>query len=234
MLLLGIAAAGGAGIAGGLYFGITGSNEVASGALAVFEEPSSVPSLSAQPSMLPSDIPSAVPSDIPTVTPSSTPSFSPSNGPSATPSSSPSGSSGPSSLPSLTPTEFPTTSYPTFSPSASPSDPKVPVNREPEKPPRGYFNYDPNSSYGPHRWNRVSTNGHWLKEFGPNGWGPWKGHFNVDLTQNLCGGPKRKQSPKDLVENLRCDAGHEIRTKVRGSHNTLVDLHKIHRNNSHQ
>ena len=50
---------------------------------------------------------------------------------------------------------------------------------------------------------------------GPDGYGVWKGHYQGydDLTQNLCGGPKRKQSPKNLVEVVECDATHEIRTK---------------------
>jgi hypothetical protein len=48
---------------------------------------------------------------------------------------------------------------------------------------------------------------------GPNGWGPFRGHLDYDPTANLCGTADRRQSPKNLVEVVSCDAHHEIRTR---------------------
>lgn len=89
----------------------------------------------------------------------------------------------------------------------------VPPNPVPLSPPSGYFNYDPDSPYGPNNWHRVNTNNHWLREFGRDGFGPWDGHFNIDLTRNACGDRARKQSPKNLVKSEECEAHHEIRTE---------------------
>lgn len=90
----------------------------------------------------------------------------------------------------------------------------VPPNPEPLNPPAGYFNYDPNSSYGPDFWDQVDTRDHWLKEFGPRGTGGWQGNVDYDPSENMCGRPIRKQSPKDLKGTIACEAGHEIRTWV--------------------
>lgn len=54
-----------------------------------------------------------------------------------------------------------------------------------------------------------------LKEFGPDGFGVWDDWHSEDLTLNICDGEERKQSPKDMVETIPCNATHEIRTKVR-------------------
>jgi len=86
------------------------------------------------------------------------------------------------------------------------------TNPVPNNPPRGYFNYNVNDrTYGPTRWNRVNTNAHPLREFGKDGWGPWKGHLD-NPTLNQCGSAARRQSPKNLYSTIPCEAGHEIRT----------------------
>ena len=133
----------------------------------------------------------------------------PTNTPTSSPTSSP--SSIPSDLPSNVPSETPT-SRPTPDP--------IPVNPVPLNPPPGYFNYDDNTPYGPSNWHLVDTSGTWLREFGKDGWGAWKGirrnnknTKDEDLTQNLCNANVRKQSPKDMVEIVNCSATHEIRTK---------------------
>jgi len=87
------------------------------------------------PSMYPSVSPSLMPSDGPSLTPSDQPSLEPSLQPSAEP--------------SLGPTPVPTRAY-------------YPANPEPSNPPNTYFNYNPDSDYGPPRWNRVNTGGHWV------------------------------------------------------------------------
>lgn len=99
----------------------------------------------------------------------------------------------------------------------------VEPNPVPNDPPRGYFNYDADDpSYGPDAWGSVDTSsGHFLREFDRRrngGYGPWRGHLrDVDPTRNRCGGPDRKQSPKDLIATVPCEAIHEIRTKVRSA-----------------
>lgn len=141
---------------------------------------------------LPTSAPSSVPSDVPSEVPTRSPTASPSGIPSANP----------SSLPSIGPSPAPTMVYFDTNP--------VPLN-----PPRGYFNYDTNDTeYGPSRWNRVDTSNHPIREFGRNGFGPWKGHLSDDPARNQCGGPDRRQSPKNLVGTIECDAHHEIRTWV--------------------
>ena len=149
--------------------------------------------------------------------PTSSPSDAPSGIPSATPSTSPSGY--PTSTPTATPSQVPSDT-PTMFPTALPTPEFFPQNPEPRNPPSSYFNYDPNSNYGPHRWNRVNTRNSWLREFSNDGYGPWAGHLDKDndVTGNKCGAAKRKQSPKNLsktrAEGSECEAGHEIRTKV--------------------
>jgi len=86
-------------------------------------------------SMSPSDQPSFAPSDGPSVYPSMNPSTEPTIGSSANP--------------TLEPTPMPTAVY-------------YPANPEPSSPPNTYFNYNPNSEYGPPNWNRVNTGDHWV------------------------------------------------------------------------
>lgn len=138
------------------------------------------------------------PSGQPTVTNSQQPSFIPSDGPSQLPSTAP--SAAPTSVATLAPTPVPTEAY-------------YPINPEPSSPPNKYFNYNPDSDYGPPRWGRVNTNDHWLREFTMNGFGVWDDFSSEDLTANVCNGPARKQSPKDLISTTPCLAEHEIRTK---------------------
>ena len=116
----------------------------------------------------------------------------------------------PSASPNEVNSASPTTSY--FEP---PTSSYVEPNPVPMNPPRGYFNYDVDDMvYGPSKWHRVDTSQHPLIEFGPKGFGPWKGHLPYQPSQNLCGSRDRKQSPKDMVRSVECDAHHEIRTYV--------------------
>ena len=147
--------------------------------------------------------------EVPTAAP--TTSF-PTTSPTPAPTSSPTGA--PTPFPTSAPTQDPTPT-PTGMPTPEPTGFFVSQNPVPRSPPSDYFNYDDSSPWGPRRWNRVDTSRHWLKEFGPNGYGPWRGHFPEDLTKNVCNGPDRKQSPKNLVGTVVCDASHEIRTEVR-------------------
>ena len=134
----------------------------------------------------------------------------------------------PTPSPTLEPVEdTTTTSAPTpeddttpRSPTTNDDDPYssfyVPVNPIPTNPPRGYFNYDPTSKYGPPRWDEVDISDHFLKEFTEDGWGPWEGHLEVkEPLRNRCDKPDRNMSPKNLIKTTTCEAIHEIRTKVR-------------------
>jgi len=71
-----------------------------------------------------------------------------------------------------------------------------------------------NSPYGPPRWDSVDTSGHPLREFtSSQGFGIYQGHLDTkDVLRNRCGGPERRQSPKNLVANSPCEAHHEIRS----------------------
>ncbi|KAG7363718.1 Eukaryotic-type carbonic anhydrase [Nitzschia inconspicua] len=147
------------------------------------------------PSEMPTSMPSETPSEVPSATPSDVPSDLPSESPSDMP----------SDQPSQTPTE-----QPSFMPTDSFYDPHpVPENR-----PRGYFNYDPNdNNFGPRAWGRVDTSDSFMREFGPNGWGPYRGAAAASITQNRCTSrSENQQSPRNLEETLVCDAHHEIRT----------------------
>lgn len=132
------------------------------------------------------------------------------------------------------PSSFPSTftgspsSFPSAAPSRFPTTFTVEVNPVPSDPPRGYFNYDINDDkYGPDKWNKVDTSNHYLREFGPNGFGAWKDSLQVDPTDNRCTNKGTRQSPKDLVQEDGivipgdgndgvCDAQHQIRTRVSG------------------
>jgi hypothetical protein len=95
----------------------------------------------------PTPAPSRV-TDSPTIAASQQPSFIPSDGPSQLPSTGP--SSTPTRMATLAPTPTPTQAY-------------YPSNPEPSSPPGTYFNYNPDSDYGPKRWARVNTNDHWVR-----------------------------------------------------------------------
>lgn len=114
--------------------------------------------------------------------------------------------------PSYHPTSSPS-SRPTQAPSVSPTLQYIPANPIPQNPPRGYFNYDVDSPYGPNNWHKVDTSQHWLQEFGPDGFGAWDSHLDYDPTVNRCMEGGKNQSPKDLVEMTPCLATHEIRTE---------------------
>ena len=160
--------------------------------------------------------PTAAPPSAPTSAPTQTPTDSPTAGPTRMPSAGPTGSptGEPTPVPSSRPTE-----QPTFSPTGATEEPtdstlyinphQVPGNVAPD-----YFNYDPASPYGPDNWARVDTSEHWLKEFGPNGFGPWAGNVDYDPSDNQCDRNVRRQSPKDMDPTIECDAIHEIRTWV--------------------
>ncbi|KAG7336523.1 Eukaryotic-type carbonic anhydrase [Nitzschia inconspicua] len=84
----------------------------------------------------------------------------------------------------------------------------------PRNKPKGYFNYDINDgAYGPNAWGRVDTSDSFMKEFGPDGWGPFRGYASSTVNRNRCSGrPAHLQSPKNLEANTPCEGHHEIRT----------------------
>ena len=159
----------------------------------------------------------------PTPMPTSAPSLAPSNKPSDVPSSAPS-TPAPSEEPTGMPSDVPSSAPSTPAPTQAPTTEAVPVNPVPQSPPRGYFNYDVNNRYGPDNWNRVDTSRHWLREFGPNGFGPWQGHVDFDPTNNICRSRQEgKKSPLNLSrETVECEATHEIRTEVRQPHHSFL------------
>jgi len=158
--------------------------------------------LRATPSVTPSDAPSSAPSDEPSDVPSMAPSILPSGAPSLVA----------SDVPTVVPSQAPTQEIVEY---------RVPANPVPSNPPSSYFNYDiSDSEHGPERWHRVNTNtrDNYLREFGPTGFGPFRGHFDRDPTQNRCD-RRGTMSPLDLYqtdrEEAQCDAHHQIRTRVR-------------------
>lgn len=123
----------------------------------------------------------------------------------------------PSMVPTLKPSAFPTT----LQPSSSPTMYYVEPNPVPQNADRSYFNYDTtDSDYGPESWEDVDTSDNPLVEFGADGFGPFEGHFSRDPAENRCG-RDGKMSPLDLYrtddgdDGAKCDAHHQIRTKVR-------------------
>jgi len=104
---------------------------------------------------------------------------------------SPTPSSQPSSEPSLDPTRQPTPP-PTYAAAVTP------VN-----PPKGYFNYDPSSPYGPARWNKVRVENDFWHTF----------DLNSNKDSNDCS--SNGQSPIDLCVRPRdsCTETHEMRPK---------------------
>jgi len=142
-------------------------------------------------STAPSPAPSTAPSEPPTVAPSSSPSTTP--------------TVSASDVPSLSPTNAPT------------DDIIVEPNPVPSNAAGSYFNYDTtDSDYGPDVWDDVDTSDNYLVEFGPNGYGPFKGHLTRDPSKNRCG-REGKMSPVDLyqtdIAESKCDANHQIRTR---------------------
>jgi hypothetical protein len=133
----------------------------------------------------------------------------------------------PTDQPSPPPSAPPITDVPTAPPvTNSPTSSFVEPNRVPDDPPPGYFNYDLNDmEYGPRQWHRIDASNHPLREFGPNGSGPWRGHLDYDPSDNKCGARDRKQSPKDMKPTVECDAFHEIRTSVRTTPQRYVPCH---------
>jgi hypothetical protein len=150
--------------------------------------------LDASPTGMPRDIPSMLPSHMPSSMPSDGPSTMPSEGPSYQPSESP------SSAPSTMPTSV-----------------FVKPNSVPNNPKEGYFNYDRmDSRYGPDAWGKVDTSDNFMKEFGPNGWGPFRGMEGEDIVKNRCSSRSDNlQSPRNVSPTVPCEALHEIRTWVR-------------------
>jgi hypothetical protein len=100
------------------------------------ESPTTSPTTTTRPSLSPTWRPSFIPSDLPSQEPSL----------------------GPSLLPSVLPSANPTTV-----PTPAPTKAYYPMNPEPSSPPSEYFNYDPNSPYGPDNWARVDTSQHWVR-----------------------------------------------------------------------
>lgn len=169
--------------------------------------PSNEPPSTSEPSISPSSVPmiTSRPTDRPSHSPSMRPSSSPSVGPSM-------------SIPTPSPT------LDEFAPNPAPSNP-----------PNAYFNYNPNSPYGPgdpqmvyHNatMNKVQyfsngwestvypNNGYW-HEFGANGFGPWQSVLaRHDVSRNQCGNVGR-QSPIDVRDSgAECFEHHQIRSRV--------------------
>jgi len=126
----------------------------------------------------------------------------------------------PSPSPSTTPTAL-ASEGPSLSPTNAPTrdDLIVEPNPVPSNPDRSYFNYNTtDKDYGPDVWDDVDTRDNYLVEFGDDGFGPFKGHFSRDPSKNRCG-RDGKMSPVDLyqtdIDESKCDAGHQIRTRVR-------------------
>ena len=156
----------------------------------------------------------------PSLTPSNAPSSAPSVAPSTAPSAAPSMAPSVSGAPSLVPSDVPTVVV-SQAPTQEIVEYRVPANPVPSNPPSSYFNYDiSDSEHGPERWHRVNTNtrDNYLREFGPSGFGPFRGHFDRDPTENRCD-RRGAMSPLDLYQTDRreakCDAHHQIRTRVR-------------------
>lgn len=124
----------------------------------------------------------------------------------------------PTPQPTSSPTNMPTPSPTTATEAPTDSTLIVDPHPVPSNPPSKYFNYDDDSDYGPNNWKNVDTSEHWLKEFGPNGFGPWANQIDYDPSDNQCDRNVRRQSPKDLSSTIECDAIHEIRTWVSQQH----------------
>ena len=93
---------------------------------------------------------------------------------------------------------------PTPLPTMKPTIPEWSNPQTPSNPLRTYFNYNPRSSYGPERWNRVTSDGYHDK---------FK-KLKTDVWRNKCK-DGRRQSPRDLCRtNDKCLEYHETRPRV--------------------
>ncbi|KAL9183451.1 hypothetical protein ACHAXT_004307 [Thalassiosira profunda] len=139
--------------------------------------------------------PSSAPSYPPSAAPSANPSDPPTNAPTASPTTSAAPTAAPTKRPTRTPTEMPT-----FTAADEPNNPK-----------EGYFNYDPQSRYGPSRWKNIDS----IEEGDP---GYFWHTFDLDEDEaepdNDCGSGK-KQSPIDVCVKPEesCEEHHEMRPK---------------------
>ena len=119
----------------------------------------------------------------------------PSSAPSSSPSAAPTISHAPSDLPSSSPTDYIWISEPL--PAESDMD-------------NGYFDYNPSSPYGPHRWHKVEEQTlegeYWEEEYSK--------FIEPDLDKNMCDSNSRRQSPIDVrLDKVdgQCFEYHEIR-----------------------
>jgi hypothetical protein len=93
---------------------------------------------------------------------------------------------------------------PTGAPTAKPTIPEWEDARTPRDPPSAYFNYDPDSAYGPERWYRRAPDGYYdgLKK------------LKTSMRYNKCR-EGRRQSPRDLCRvKDECLEFHEARYRV--------------------
>mmetsp|Transcript_31089 Transcript_31089/g.68256 ORF Transcript_31089/g.68256 Transcript_31089/m.68256 type:complete len:833 (+) Transcript_31089:362-2860(+) len=120
----------------------------------------------------------------------------------------------PTPRPTPSPTERPS-KRPTHRPTQRPTEPQIIVDSvEPDKPLAGYFNYNPDSKYGPKKWPNIRAD----KTSEYKYWKKYEDRINPPLTNNYCnwknGNNANKQSPLDLVDTgAECLEYHEIRHK---------------------
>jgi hypothetical protein len=110
----------------------------------------------------------------------------------------------PSSEPSLDPTLHPTAT-PSKRPTRMPTPPPTfQTAIEPTDPPKGYFNYEPTSNYGPSKWGRVQIQNDFWHTF----------DLNTNRDGNDCNA-NSGQSPIDVCIKPQdsCTETHEIRPK---------------------
>ena len=118
----------------------------------------------------------------------------------------------PSAIPSMSPSLEPSIE-PTVGPTASPTNhptrmptppPTYTAARVPSNPPKGYFNYDPASPYGPPRWGRVQIDDDFWHTF----------DLNSNRNGNDCNSGNG-QSPIDVCVKPKesCTETHEMRPK---------------------
>ena len=192
------------------------------------KSPSASPTISVTdaPTLSPSIKPTRSPSASPTVASSASPSVDISDAPSFFPSASPSvdisdvpsflPTSAPTVGPSQTPTSIPS-SFPTDKPTPRPTHKPVeiiPDSVEPDRPPKGYFNYNPKSPFGPNKWKNINA----IQTEEYSYWVEFADKINPPMENNYCnwqkGNNANKQSPLDIVDTgAECHEYHEIRTK---------------------
>ncbi|KAL3779435.1 hypothetical protein ACHAWO_000161 [Cyclotella atomus] len=115
----------------------------------------------------------------------------------------------PSEIPSMMPSAEPITARPSKSPSRRPtseptSKPTFAGAQEPSNPPKGYFNYNPTSEYGPPKWGRVKIENDFWHTF----------DLNSNRNGNDCNSGSG-QSPIDVCVKPKesCTETHEMRPK---------------------